>query len=157
MLSVNRKDLERMYFVDRIKIEQMLRFLEAQLARLEEKQDWNQDEFSQLAFERLIQVSIDSVLDVGNAMIDGFIMRDPGSFEDIIEILLDEKVITDEIAAQFKNVLPLRKMLVQDYLEVSHEQLLTVLNENKSAFTQYPELIRSYLTNELGPVSAFKN
>lgn len=157
MLSVNRKDLERMYFVDRIKIEQMLRFLEAQLARLEEKQDWNQDEFSQLALERLIQVSIDSVLDVGNAMIDGFIMRDPGSFEDIIEILLDEKVITDEIATQFKNVLPLRKMLVQDYLEVSHEQLLTVLNENKSAFTQYPELIRSYLTNELGPVSAFKN
>lgn len=146
-----------MYFVDRIKIEQMLRFLEAQLARLEEKQDWNQDEFSQLALERLIQVSIDSVLDVGNAMIDGFIMRDPGSFEDIIEILLDEKVITDEIATQFKNVLPLRKMLVQDYLEVSHEQLLTVLNENKSAFTQYPELIRSYLTNELGPVSAFKN
>lgn len=146
-----------MYFVDRIKIEQMLRFLEAQLARLEEKQDWKQDEFSQLALERLIQVSIDSVLDVGNAMIDGFIMRDPGSFEDIIEILLDEKVITDEIATQFKNVLPLRKMLVQDYLEVSHEQLLTVLNENKSAFTQYPELIRSYLTNELGPVSAFKN
>ena len=30
-----------MYFVDRIKIEQMLRFLEAQLTRFEEKQDWN--------------------------------------------------------------------------------------------------------------------
>ena len=84
-----------MYFVDRIKIEQMLRFLESQLARLEEKQDWNQNEFTQLALERMIQISIDSVLDVGNAMIDGFIMRDPGSYEDIIDILLDEKVITE--------------------------------------------------------------
>lgn len=146
-----------MYFVDRIKIEQMLRFLEAQLARFEEKDDWNNDEIDQLALERMIQISIDSVLDVGNAMIDGFIMRDPGSFEDIIDILLDEKVITDETSTQFKNVLPLRKMLIQDYMEVSHEQLLSVFNTNKSAFTQYPELIRSYLTNELGPVSAFKN
>ncbi len=146
-----------MYFVDRLKIEQMLRFLEAQLTRFEEKQDWNQDEITQLAYERMIQISIDSVLDVGNAMIDGFIMRDPGSYEDIIDILLDEKVITDEIATQFKAVLPLRKMLVQDYMEVSHEQLQSVFNANKSAFTQYPELIRAYLTNELGPVSAFKN
>lgn len=145
-----------MYFVDRIKIEEMLRFLEVQLKRIGDKQDWN-DEFSELALERIIQTSIDSVLDVGNAMIDGFIMRDPGSYEDIIDILLDEKVITEEMAKQFKNVLPLRKMLVQDYIEVSHEQLQSVFNANLSAFTQYPELINNYLTNELGPVSAFKN
>ncbi len=145
-----------MYFVDRIKIEQVLHFLEGQLTRLEKKQDWK-DEFSQLALERMVHTSIDSVLDVGNAMIDGFIMRDPGSYEDIIDILLDEKVITEEIAGQFKKVLPLRKMLVQDYIEVSHEQLQSVFRANLSAFIQYPELIRRYLTNELGPVSAFKN
>lgn len=146
-----------MYFVDRIKIEQMLCFLEEQLERFEKKQDWNDNELTQLALERIVQVSIDSVLDVGNAMIDGFIMRDPGSFEDIIDILLDEKVITNEMAGQFKNVLPLRKMLIQDYLEVSHEQLQSVFKENQSAFAGYPEQIRNYLTNELGPVSAFKN
>lgn len=145
-----------MYFVDRIKIEQILNFLEQKLARLEEKQDWN-DELSLIALERIIQTSIDSVLDVGNAMIDGFIMRDPGSYEDIIDILLDEKVISEEVAKHFKNVLPLRKMLVQDFIEVSHEQLQSVFKENISAFIQFPELIRQYLTNELGPVSAFKN
>jgi uncharacterized protein YutE (UPF0331/DUF86 family) len=145
-----------MYFVDRIKIEQILNFLEGQLAKIEKKQEWK-DEFSELAFERMVQTSIDSVLDVGNAMIDGFIMRDPGSYEDIIDILLDEKVITEEVAKQFKKVLLLRKMLVQDYTEVSHEQLQSVFQANLPAFIQYPELIRSYLTNELGPVSAFKN
>ncbi|MFJ8267051.1 DUF86 domain-containing protein [Peribacillus asahii] len=145
-----------MYFVDRQKIEQILCFLESQLSRLEQKKEWN-DELSQLALERIVQTSIDSVLDVGNAMIDGFIMRDPGSYEDIVDILLDEKVISEEIATQFKNVLPLRKMLIQDYIEVSHEQLQTVFTANLVAFTQYPELIRTYLTNELGAVSAFKN
>ena len=102
--------------------------------------------FHSLRWKEWFKSSIDSVLDVGNAMIDGFIMRDPGSYEDIIDILLDEKVITNEIAIQFKNVLPLRKMLVQDYIEVSQEQLQSVFYANISAFTQYPELIRSYLT-----------
>lgn len=145
-----------MYFVDRIKIEQILRFMEAQLARFESRQEWK-DEWSQLALERIIHTSIEGVLDVGNAMIDGFIMRDPGSYEDIIDILLDEKVITVEVAKQFKQALPLRKMLVQDFIEVSQEQLQAVFTENIAAFTQYPELVRRYLTNELGPVSAFKN
>lgn len=145
-----------MYFVDRLKIEQILRFLESQLEKYENKKDWN-DEYSILALERMIHTSIDAVLDVGNAMIDGFIMRDPGSYDDIIDILLDEKVINEELARQFKNVLPLRKMLIQDYMEVSHEELQKVFNDNLSAFVQYPEFIRRYLLNELGPVSAFKN
>jgi uncharacterized protein YutE (UPF0331/DUF86 family) len=48
-------------------------------------------------------------------------------------------------------------MLVQDFIEVSHEQLQSVFKANMEAFTKYPELIRGYLTNELGPVTAFKN
>lgn len=97
-----------MYFVDRERIEMLLAFLEKQLASYREIKNWEERQ-SKLALERIIQTSIDAVLDTGNAMIDGFIMRDPGSFEDIIDILLDEKVITNEMAVQFKHLLPLRK------------------------------------------------
>ena len=44
-------------------------------------------------------------------MIDGFIMRDPGSYDDIFDILEDEKVITEEMCGSFKNVIQLRKNL----------------------------------------------
>ena len=44
-------------------------------------------------------------------MIDGFIMRDPGSYEDIIDILDDEKVITTEMSEGFKKIVSLRKNL----------------------------------------------
>jgi uncharacterized protein YutE (UPF0331/DUF86 family) len=145
-----------MYFVDRQKIEQILAFLEKQLGLFEGQDNWDGDH-SELIAERLIQTSIDSVLDVGNAVIDGFIMRDPGSYEDIIDILQDEKVISEEKAMQFKKVLPLRKMLVQDFIEVNHKELHAVFSENIEAFKQFPDLVRNYLTNELGPVSAFKN
>jgi uncharacterized protein YutE (UPF0331/DUF86 family) len=155
-MAYDGKDLGTMYFVDRQKIEQILRYLEQQLSRFEDTAVWDH-ELAKPALERIIQTSLDAVLDVGNAMIDGFIMRDPGSFEDIIDILLDENVIDKSIAAQFKQVLPLRKMLVQDYISIPHGELLHTFTENIEAFKAYPNLIREYLTNELGPVSAFKN
>lgn len=145
-----------MYFVDRQKIEQLLNYLEQQLNRFEKNSDWNND-FARLALERIVQTSLDAVLDAGNAMIDGFIMRDPGSFEDIVDILLDEKVIDQTNADQFKRVLPLRKILVQDYITISHEELLIHFTDNIDAFKAYPRLVRKYLIDELGPVSAFKN
>ena len=41
-------------------------------------------------------------------MIDGFIMRDPGSYDDIIDILEDEKVIQSEQAIPLKAFISLR-------------------------------------------------
>jgi uncharacterized protein YutE (UPF0331/DUF86 family) len=145
-----------MYFVDRQKIEQSLVYLERQLILFDTNTNWN-DHLTSLSLERLIQTSIDTVLDVGNAMIDGFIMRDPGSFEDIIDILMDERVINENHGRQLKELLPVRKSLVQDYTNVSHQEILTAFTRNLESFKNYPEAIRLYLNNELGPVSAFKN
>ena len=56
-------------------------------------------------------------MDVGNLIIDGFIMRDPGSYEDIIDIFVDEKVITTDMEAPLKAVVGLRKMLVSEFID----------------------------------------
>ncbi|WP_153126601.1 DUF86 domain-containing protein [Peribacillus tepidiphilus] len=144
-----------MYFVDRQKIEDILVYLEKRLELLDRASDWGKP-VEGLALERIVQSLIDSVLDVGNSMIDGFIMRDPGSYEDIIDILTDEKVISEEMSRSFKEVLPLRKMVVQDYLEIDHQEMKEQIVKHAPAFKQYPKAIRDYLTNELGPVSAFK-
>ena len=42
-------------------------------------------------------------------MIDGFIMRDPGSYDDIIDIMEDEKVISSEMADPLKKVIGITK------------------------------------------------
>ncbi|MGN1400252.1 MAG: DUF86 domain-containing protein [Bacillus sp. (in: firmicutes)] len=144
-----------MYFVDRQKIERNIVTLEKHIKIFQEAELLESD-ITKLALERLTQVLADCVLDVGNAIIDGFIMRDPGSYDDIIDILLDEKVITKEMEQQFKCVLPLRKTVVQDYMDIDHTELLSVLRANIDAFEQFPERVLGYLENELGPVSAFR-
>lgn len=145
-----------MYFVDRKKIEQTLQCLEQAMAVFSAKEEYVQQR-DQYALERMAHLMIDCILDVGNAIIDGFIMRDPGSYEDIIDILVDEKVVQPKEGEALKEVVRLRKMLVQEYISVQHEQVIATLQEQRAVIEAYPSHVRRYLEQELGPVSAFTN
>jgi len=146
-----------MYFVDRNKIEEKLQFLDKHLQIFDQMESLEDDIFKLLSVERAAHIIIDCIIDVGNAMIDGFIMRDPGSYEDIIDILLDEKVITEEMAKDIIELIKFRKKLVQEYTEVDHQSLFKTVKTNFNSLSLFSGKVRDYLTNELGPVSAFKN
>ncbi len=145
-----------MYFVDRELIEERLIYLEKQIQQFEGKKEWN-TALEQAALERLTQMMIESILDVGNAMIDGFIMRDPGSYEDIIDILEDELVISTDMSRDLKVMVQYRKTLVQDYTRIDHEDVKNTFSRILPSIKFVTESVRQYLTNELGPVTAFKN
>lgn len=142
------------YFIDRKKMELTLRFMEEQIIFLEQQPAWITP-LEQAALERIAQRIVESIIDVGNAMIDGFIMRDPGSYEDIIDIMEDEKVIAKEQAVPLKDVIGLRKKLVREYTDISHDEMAALLIANKKELIDFPKRVRAYLENELGPVSAF--
>ena len=145
-----------MYFVDREAIEDKLRYLETQTNLLKSKGEWTGSVIEKLALERIFQTIVDAILDVGNSMIDGFIMRDPGSYEDIIDILLDEKVIVTQMESDLKALLPYRKELVQAYTTIHHEELQKAAYKNLNTIEQFPVCVRSYIEAELGVVTAFK-
>lgn len=145
-----------MYFVDREAIEDKLHYLAGQIELFESKGSFDGSDYDRLILERLTHTMVDAILDVGNAMIDGFIMRDPGSYEDIMDILVDEQVIDSEMEKKFKAMLPFRKVLVQDYTHTNHGELEAAVRENLSAFKAYPAKINTYLEKELGVVTAFK-
>ena len=129
--------------------------MESLLALFERHQKWNESKIHALALERIAHTLVESIIDVGNSMIDGFIMRDPGSYDDIIDIMEDENVISAEMADPLKKVIGLRKMIVREFVEVDNEEIENVLNETKEEIKEFPIKVRHYLGNELGPVSAF--
>lgn len=144
-----------MYFVDRGQIEAKLNYLEKLSAFLQESDENIMSLTEQLALERAVHMSIEAILDVGNQMIDGFIMRDPGSYEDIIEIMQDEQVVPEDEAKQLIQLIQLRRQLVTDYTQVDGKQLWQGYKQAKEALRLFPERIRRYLNEHLGPVSAF--
>jgi len=144
-----------MYFIDRKKLEHRLVYIEELITYLQSIQELSADLEQRLAIERAIHMSIEAILDVGNHMIDGFIMRDPGSYEDIIDILMDEQVVDQENGKKLVRWVQLRKQLVTQYELVKLEELWEVYLDIRSALEQFPSNVRTYLHEQLGPVSAF--
>lgn len=142
-----------MYFVDRSKIEEILVYLDDLLNEIKNNQFDSRIE--KLGLERATHLTIESIMDVGNMMIDGFIMRDPGSYHDIIDILVDEKVIPSEDEVSYKKVIDLRQMLVKKYLEIDDESLINVMNTEINKLEKFSTHIKTYLNNELGVANAF--
>jgi uncharacterized protein YutE (UPF0331/DUF86 family) len=143
-----------MYFVDRKTIEEKLTLMDDYLQFFNSKKDWTM--FSdKLILERVVHIVIEAILDVGNSIIDGFVMRDPGSYEDIIDIFLDEKVVEEKDGESYKVVIALRKMVVRDYTNVDHESMKEIFTENSEALMNFGPSVKQYLKKELGQVTAF--
>ena len=144
-----------MYFIDRNKLESLLVFMTNQFDLLDGHSSWTST-LEIRALERIVHLIIESFLDVGNQLIDGFIMRDPGSYEDIVAILIDESVLPKSSEEASFALVNLRKGLVQDYVDVDPSELFNALQKYSKDWRQFPDRVRTYLENELGPVSAFK-
>lgn len=144
-----------MYFVDRKKMEEQLKYIEKLFRYFSEVVRQPETEQETLAFERAIHMTIEAMLDVGNQMIDGFIMRDPGSYEDIIDILEDEQVIPQEEATLLLQFITLRKKLIVNYTHLQIEDVWQGFKQAEQALKKFPPRIRAYVLDHLGPVSAF--
>ncbi|AMA62320.1 hypothetical protein ASO14_703 [Kurthia sp. 11kri321] len=140
-----------MYFIDSKKITKNLVYMDSLLQTFETT-DWKQDTVHELAAARIANVLIEAVIDVGNTLIDGFIMRDPGSYDDIIDILVDEKVVTPDMEAPLKALISHRRVLVRDILEVDIDALLATMNEVLPNLKQFKPSVEKFVERESGIV-----
>lgn len=145
-----------MYFVDRKEIIEILHYMDSILDALHTEESFHTF-LEKRGLERMAHVLIESVLDVGNLMIDGFIMRDPGGFNDIIDILVDEQVLPRSEQETYKQMIQLRQMVVKNYMSVDHAFIADTLLKNKPVMDMFSTRINTYLDNELGVANAFYN
>ncbi|WP_029098382.1 type VII toxin-antitoxin system HepT family RNase toxin [Brevibacillus thermoruber] len=143
-----------MYDVNTKKIDEVLTHLSRMLDLLDKlaargAEDVLADDVAEAAMERALHLSIEAVIDVGNALIDGFIMRDPGSYSDIVEILRDERVISDEQARVLTDVVKFRRHLVNQYTRVPAAEMVELVKNSLPTLRQFEPAVRTYLQNEL--------
>src|SRR5699024_8140423 len=145
----------KMYFVNQKQIEETLEYMDKLLNELDK---YNFDSLiEKLALQRMTHLTIEAIIDVGNMMIDGFIMRDPGSYEDIIDILVDERVLPEPEVNNYKEIISLRKMLVKEYLHVDDTHLIDSVMKNKEILNNFSKHIRTYVQEETDVAHAFSN
>ena len=143
-----------MYDVNTKRIDQVLSHMNRMLDLLEKLGERGaeavlSDEVAALAMERALHLSIEGIVDVGNSLIDGFIMRDPGSYSDVVEIMRDEQVITDEQAVMLTRLTEFRKHLVNEYTSVPAAEMYALAIDATPALRQFDPRVRAFLKKEL--------
>lgn len=138
-----------MYFVDKKLLNKRLDYIEGLAETI--------DTDNELALERACHMLIEATVDVGNMIIDAFILRDPGNYQDVLDILAQEKVIGPKDADQFKNTLKWRKELTRNYQSIDHEAMRAEFKENISAYKNFKASIEHFYENDPQAVTAFSS
>lgn len=135
------------YDVNIKRIDSQLRYLEKCIDVIERAEKTENDPLVQrFAVERALHLAVECMIDVGSVMIDGFIMRDPGGYLDIVDILEDEQVIPHELAKKIKRQVQIREKLVRYYDEVEEESLF----RDPGMYRSFIQHVQNYLEKELG-------
>ncbi len=103
------------------------------------------------AEERALYLAIEAVTDVGSFLIDGFMMRDASSYEDIVDVLRTEGVLPEETAVGLKALVGLRRALTQDYMDLPRNGLRDDLERTAALLERFPPLVTAFIRKELQP------
>jgi uncharacterized protein YutE (UPF0331/DUF86 family) len=140
-----------MYYVNREQIAERLAAVPGVAEAIEAlAAGWTGSLLQGLAQERCLHLAIEIVTDVGSSLIDGFIMRDASSYEDIIEIIGEEGVYSRELQEPLLDLVRLRKPLVQDYYRWPREELHPMSVGLAGMLRQFRAEVDAYLAKELG-------
>ncbi|PYI56141.1 DUF86 domain-containing protein [Paenibacillus flagellatus] len=142
-----------MYYVNEEQIGERLAFIPS-LAEAADKlsASWREggpDVLLAFAQERLLHLAVELVTDVGSLLIDGFLMRDASSYEDIVDILRVEGVFGDELSEPLQAIVRLRKPLVQEYAKLDRSGLHPLVGKLPDVLASFGESVRAFMAKEL--------
>lgn len=140
-----------MYYVNRSQIHERLDAIPAISEALQNMASaWTGSLLEGLAQERALHLAIEIVTDVGSCLIDGFILRDASSYEDIIEIVGEAGAFPPHIQGDLLELVKLRKPLVQQYTSWQREELHSLSARLPHILHEFGDAVRAYLVQELG-------
>lgn len=142
---------EMIYVVNTERIQQQLDYLATCVEVLKEGgsriEELEKDHLLQFALSRALHLAVESVIDVGDALIESYLMRDPGGYEDIIDIMEDEGVIPKEATAPLKERVRLRERLVRHYEQIHVNELVQAMKDLHD-LTSFPAWVSSFMERE---------
>lgn len=142
-----------MYYVNQEQIGERLDLIPVLSAASErlcgEWQEDRPDLLQALAQERLLHLALELLTDVGSLLIDGFLMRDASSYEDIVEILRTESVFPEELFEPLQALVRLRKPLVQEYARLERSSLYPLTRQLPGLLSAFGRSVRLFIAKEL--------
>ncbi|RKY28635.1 MAG: hypothetical protein DRP61_01410 [Candidatus Omnitrophota bacterium] len=98
--------------------------------------------------ERLLQLSIESVIDVCKILVSNLRLGIPSEEIDLFESLFRKGIITDKILRMLKEMRGLRNILVHEYAEVDDKLIFKILHARLNDFDNFIKIILNFIKKQ---------
>lgn len=103
------------------------------------------DPIKRAAVERLLQVAIEAVIDIGCHVISALKLKAPSTYAEIAEILASKGIISDDVKEEIASMIRFRNLLVHGYAKLDPERLADMLERRLDDFDHFKEEIIQWL------------
>lgn len=136
--------------VDKEKLSKNIRELENYLKQLGELQQVDKDKFindwrTYYQMDRCLHLSLETFLSLGEMIISEFKFKKPDSYGDIPKILLQNNVVSQELADKLIDLSKFRNVLVHDYLHLDHERVYEHLMNAPLVIGEFLNCIKEFI------------
>lgn len=136
--------------IDIEKIEKFIRLIKENNEKLKEiikegKNKFVSDYKNYNTALRLLQISIEAMIDIGNHIIARKSLGNPEDYAGIFEILQKNNIIEDSDLEKFSKMVKFRNRLVHIYLDVNLEEVYDIINNNLDDFFLFIRRISQYI------------
>jgi len=97
------------------------------------------------AAERAFHVAVECMADIGNDLIDALVMRDPGSYSDILGVLAEEQVVSRSWFQKFEPAIAFRSKIVKGYMGLQAVESTQNLVQFIPLLPEFSDSIKEYL------------
>lgn len=136
-----------------IKIDELEGYIKEQRGILHEGYDYN-DYIASIekrrACERLLQISVECVIDICSLFISGLRLGLPSEESDVFDRLLKSKIVSEEMSEILKSMKGFRNILVHDYAGIDNAIVYEMATTRLQDFEKFIKEILSALKKYAG-------
>jgi len=109
------------------------------------KAEFIQEPAYYLQAERLLEVMIQAMIDIGNHVIAGELLKKPEDYRQVFDILVQNRILPSEFLPKAHELVGLRNLLSHEYLEIDHERLYEEAKAGLGDFEEFCEAIVQFI------------
>jgi len=136
--------------VDKEVIESLCISIRGSLKELSDAQDidWNKfvkDNRSRRFVERLLQIAIEEMIDIGHHIISDEGFREPQSYRDVFKVLTENGILSEDDLPKYEKIASFRNILVHHYEKIDDSIVYGIFKNNLKDLEEYVAYILSWL------------
>lgn len=142
--------------VDQAVIERILVQLEEYLRDLDEIKskykliDYKDNKIIRRYTERTLQIAVEACLDLASHIISYTGFREPVDNKDCFQVLLENGIISPDLAASLKRMAQFRNVVVHNYIRINPEIVFSIVQKNKSDIVAFAKNVEAkYLSRKM--------